>query len=194
MKSYGIYLSSAFLLLSVTVGCEKKQPEQSKPPEHIAATPHASSANSIAGVTWTVPNGWSEQPGRAMRVATYSVPATEGNTEDGEVAVFYFGGEQGGGVDANIERWINQFEAGAKHSMSEKKINGMAVKFVQVAGAYLAPAGPMMQSQGKKENFRLLGAIVEAPEGLVFFKFTGPAKTIAQTENDFNALIGSITK
>jgi hypothetical protein len=52
----------------------------------------------------------------------------------------------------------------------------------------------MMESQGKKENYRLLGAIVEAPEGLVFFKFTGPAKTIAAADTEFDALIGSVSK
>jgi hypothetical protein len=52
----------------------------------------------------------------------------------------------------------------------------------------------MMESQGKKENYRLLGAIVEAPEGLVFFKFTGPAKTIGASEAEFDAMIGTMAK
>jgi hypothetical protein len=36
------------------------------------------------------------------------------------------------------------------------------------------------------------GAIVEAPEGLVFFKLTGPLNTVAAAENDFNSLLGSV--
>jgi hypothetical protein len=50
----------------------------------------------------------------------------------------------------------------------------------------------MMQSQGKKEKFRLLGAIVEAPQGSVFFKFTGPANTVAAAEEEFDELIESL--
>jgi hypothetical protein len=52
----------------------------------------------------------------------------------------------------------------------------------------------MMAPTGKKENFRLLGAIVEGPQGSVFFKLTGPASTIAAAEQEFDALIGSLTK
>jgi hypothetical protein len=51
-----------------------------------------------------------------------------------------------------------------------------------------------MESTGKKTGFRLLGAIVAGPQGSVFFKLTGPAKTVAATEPEFNALIGSLTK
>jgi hypothetical protein len=84
----------------------------------------------------------------------------------------------------------------AKRTMerSSRDVNGMKVTLVKVSGTYLAPSGPMMQSQGKKENYRLLGAIVEGPEGSVFFKFTGPANTISAAEESFNTLISSLTK
>ncbi|MGA9120272.1 MAG: hypothetical protein WB699_12990, partial [Bacteroidota bacterium] len=62
------------------------------------------------------------------------------------------------------------------------------------AGSYLAPSGPMMMPSGKKDNFKLLGAIVEGAEGSVFFKFTGPAKTIDTSTPEFNAMIESIRK
>lgn len=94
----------------------------------------------------------------------------------------------------NIDRWVNQFENAGKPDRSTKEVNGLKVTLVEVAGTYLAPAGPMMQSQGKKENYKLLGAIVEAPDGSVFFKLTGPAKTVAAAEPDFNSMIDSITK
>ena len=71
---------------------------------------------------------------------------------------------------------------------------GLRVHRVALAGTYLAPGGPMMQSQGAKPNYRLLGAIVEAPGGLVFFKCTGPAATMTAAEKAFNALIASLTK
>jgi hypothetical protein len=70
----------------------------------------------------------------------------------------------------------------------------MKVTNVVITGAYLAPGGPMMQSQGKKDHFKLLGAIVEAPKGRVFFKFTGPEKTVDAAKADFESLVGSITK
>jgi hypothetical protein len=63
---------------------------------------------------------------------------------------------------------------------------------VDIKGTYLNPGGGMMQSQGEKPDYRLLGAIVEAPQGNVFFKLTGPAATVAAAEADFDALLASI--
>jgi hypothetical protein len=149
--------------------------------------------SSVAGVSWTVPSKWNAGPEKPMRVATYNIPAAEGDAEGGELGVFYFGSGQGGNVQMNIDRWFSQFENG-KPDQSSKEVNGMKVDLVKVAGTYLAPSGPMMQSSGKKSNYRLLGAIVAAPEGSVFFKLTGPAKTIVSAEADFNSLVGSLTK
>jgi len=33
-----------------------------------------------------------------------------------------------------------------------------------------------------KENFKLFGAIVDTPEGKLFFKMTGPAKTVQEPQ------------
>jgi hypothetical protein len=145
------------------------------------------------GIKWSVPRTWSDLPGSSMRVATYKVPGPKG-AEAGEVAVFFFGPGQGGSVDANVERWSRQFEGTPKPERAQKRVNGLAVTMVRLAGTYLAPGGPMMQSQGKRPDFRLLGAIVEAPEGLVFFKLTGPAATVGPAQADFDALVASFAK
>ncbi len=41
-------------------------------------------------------------------------------------------------------------------------------------------------------GYRLIGAIVEGPGGSVFFKLTGPAKTIAAQQKNFEQLLTSI--
>ena len=186
-----VLLAAGLVLLAA---CNKKQPESAaQMPQQAPGVVAAHDANAIAGIHWTRPEGWGVLPPRQMRIATYGVPAAEGDAEGGECAVFYFGSGQGGDIMANIDRWVNQFEDG-KPQQSLKEVNGLKVTLVQIAGTYLAPGGPMMQSQGKRGNYRLLGAIVDAPEGFVFFKFTGPAKTIAASESDFNKLVGSLSK
>lgn len=175
-------------------GCQKKEPDAPRPGQQQEMTSPHGSSNAVAGIRWSVPERWGEHPPRQMRVATYMVPPAEGDAEGGECAVFYFGSDQGGDVNANIERWAGQFEKAPAPTRTSKNVDGMNVTLVEIAGTYLAPAGPMMQSTGKKENFRLLGAIVEAPEGAVFFKFTGPSKTITGAEGEFNQLVGSMTK
>ena len=176
-------------------GCSKNQSDQNNQmQQRIAPVPATGSATAAAGVGWTVPKRWTMEPARQMRIATYGIPIAEGDTDAGECAVFYFGSGQGGDVEMNISRWVSQFENAQKPGRSERDVKGLHVTIVHIAGTYLAPGGPMMQSQGKRENYRLLGAIVGAPGGSVFFKLTGPAKTVSGAEQEFSDLIASITK
>ena len=144
-------------------------------------------AESASGVKWKAPAAWKNQGDRPMRAATYT---TGGDAEPGEVAVFYFGPGQGGGVQANIDRWIGQFPAktGAPKT-SKSTVAGMGVTMIDVSGTYGASSDKV-----DKPGYRMLGAIVEAPQGAVFFKFTGPAKTVAAHEAPFQGMIKAITK
>lgn len=146
-----------------------------------------------AGARWNVPAAWKTQAERPMRVATYEIPAAPGS-EAGECGVFYFGEGQGGSVEENLARWTQQFEAASTPKKTEKTVRGLRVHMIDVSGTYLATGGPMMKSQGKKPGYRLLGAIVEAPRGLIFFKCTGPAPTIGKAQADFESMIGSFVK
>ncbi len=195
-RSPTVLLVILFGLLISIGGCSKNQSEQDKQTQQsfTQAPPTGSSLPMAAGMGWTVPKRWATEPARQMRVATYGIPIAQGDTDAGECAVFYFGSGQGGDVETNISRWVSQFENVQKPERSEREVNGMHVTLVRIAGTYLAPGGPMMQSQGKRDNYRLLGAIVAAPEGSVFFKLTGPAKTVSAAENEFEEMIGSISK
>ena len=185
-----------FLLLGL-LGCSEKQSEQPQPlkePADLSRVHGGSVPNAVAGITWLIPSGWTTLPPRQTRVATYQVASADGLTEPAECGVFYFGSDKGGSVEANIERWVGQFEGGGEPSRSSKEVNGLQVELVQIGGAYLSPGGPMIQSQGEKDNFRLLGAIVSGPQGPVYFKLTGPEKTVRDAEKNFTALINSLKK
>jgi hypothetical protein len=157
-------------------------------------------AETAGGIAWTAPSAWKAQATRPMRAATYTVPKAAGDPEDGECAVFYFGPGQGGGVNENIQRWIGQFEApggGPADKLaktSKGTSGGLPVTRVDVTGNYKAAGGPMMQPTGSKPGYRMLGAIVEGPQGAVFFKFTAPAKTVAAQQPAFEKLIQSVSR
>jgi hypothetical protein len=160
----------------------------------VPAGPAGSSACAAAGVAWQLPKRWTIGPERPMRVATYAIPAAGGAQEGAECAVFHFGPNQGGDIDSNIRRWIGQFQPATSSKRSSKEVNGLKVDLVQIAGTYTAPAGPMMQSSGDKPDSRLLGAIVSAPQGLVFFKLTGPAKSVGAASKEFDGLVASFKR
>ena len=178
------------LLLSIS-GCSNKEKEAeiSKQPALTQGAP--ATASSAGGVSWTIPQRWKVAGERPMRVATYMVPSSDGG-EAGECAVFYFGSGQGGDVRSNIDRWIAQFENPSKPVESTIESNGLKVTTVTTTGTFLAPAGPMMESQGKKAGYTLMGAIVEAPGGSVFFKLTGPSATIGEAREEFGELLESL--
>jgi hypothetical protein len=152
-------------------------------------------ADSVAGIQWTPPANWKVQPQRPMRAATYDVPATAGDSENAECAVFYFGQGQGGGVQANIDRWLGQFQEKPSAPPTPKKqtIGGVSVTTIEHGGTFLA-GGPMQPNKTPKPGYYMVGAIIEAPEGNVFFKLTGPAKTVKAQRAAFDKMISSIKK
>jgi len=164
------------------------------PPGGVAAPPAGNSLTAAAGLTWTLPTGWTIAGPRSMRVATYAIPAAPGDAEGAECAVFYFGAGQGGGVDANLRRWIGQFQPATGSKRWAKKVNGLPVSLVDVSGTYAAHGGSMSQAQGGKPGRRLLGAIVEGPQGAVFFKLAGSAKSVAAAGRSFDELVGSLKR
>ncbi len=133
-----------------------------------------------------------------MRAATYSVASTAGDTGNAECVVYFFGSGQGGSVEANLERWKGQVVGAdgkpADAKIAKRTIHGMAVTTIDVSGDYTGMGGPMAASKSVQSNYRLLGAIVEGPGGNVFLKFTGPAKTIAASQPDFEKLLNSFDK
>jgi len=155
-------------------------------------------AEQAGGLTWTAPPEWQAQGERPMRAATYSIPAARGDLEPAELAVFYFGESSGGGVDANVKRWVDQFQkadgtSAAKDAKVKKEtIAGLPATAVDVKGTYTG--GSMMGPSTPKPGYRLLGAIVEGPGGNVFFKLTGPEKTVSSAEKSFRKLLDGLKK
>lgn len=135
----------------------------------------------IAGVMWDVPTAW--KPVRAhspMRKAQLSLPGESG---DAEFVIYHFGRGEGGGTQANIQRWASQFKSDGHGTPTPEtktiEANGLKSTIVDVVGTY-APA-PMMggAAAAPKPDYALYGVIVEGgPEGSLFVKVTGPKKTI----------------
>lgn len=157
-------------------------------------------AESVAGISWTAPASWKSLGEKPMRAATYAVTPAPGDADPAECAVYYFGPGQGGSVQANIDRWVGQFEqANGKPSkevatIQKRTIHGLSVSTVDVSGSYGGMGGPMAATHVKKPGYRMLAAIVEAPQGAVFFKFTGPVKTVKANQASFEKMLDSVKK
>lgn len=156
------------------------------------------SADSAGGLEWTAPTGWESQA-RPMRAANYVVPAADG-AQPGELAVYYFGPGQGGSVEMNVKRWIGQFRApdgGPADSLVKREdetINGIEVTVIDLTGTYLFKPFPMAPKAQERPGYRMLAAIAQGADAPVFFKLTAPAKTTAEAEAKFDAMLASLKK
>ncbi len=194
-------LSAAVVALLAVAACDrpKEPPAGTQPVVSVAQSPAAPApaptpAPSPSSVKWTDPPRWQRQAATSpMRKASYKVPKTGSDAEDGDVSVFHFGAGQGGGIEPNVERWVGQFKGVDKSQVkrSSRSANGMVQNIVEIErGTFSSgmPGGPTTP----KADYALLGAIVEAPDGNWFFKMTGPAATVKKAREEFMALLDSI--
>ena len=144
------------------------------------------------------PAGWKKEEPTAMqknfRKYQFRIAKADGDKEDAEVVVFFFGAGGGGTKDANLQRWKGQFKTSdgkpAAAQEAKRTVNGLPVSTVDTSGEYSGMGGPMTTAP-TVSGYRLLGAIIEAPGGMLFIKFTGPIKTVAANQQKFEQLLAS---
>lgn len=146
------------------------------PADHGAMTAHAASGTfDSEGLQWTAPEGWQDGGERMMRLVTYTIGGVE----------CYVTSLQGdaGGVDANINRWVEQMgqevlDEAALAALPRIAILGQEAPMVEVSGKYTDMAGV------EKDAYKLLGTVLPMGDQTLFVKMTGPgAEVDAQKQN-----------
>lgn len=132
-------------------------------------------------LTLKVPSTWKEEPNPTnMRLATYSTPAVEGDTDRGELSISTFKGG-GGPVGANLERWVKQFTGKGKTAKIKKGMAGESVYYLaDITGTYNKSVGPPIMGKTKAvPGYRMLGVMLQLKDkGVYFIKLTGPDASI----------------
>ncbi|CAG0961260.1 hypothetical protein PHYC_00739 [Phycisphaerales bacterium] len=190
-------------LTFLAAACEKKSPPPpaapapttnpapTTPPAAPSTPAPAGNSVSALGVNFTVPAGWqSAPPSNSMRLAEINVPDASGDPAKACLIVF---STAGGSVQSNMDRWAGQVAdasgAPSKGEVKTRDIAGLKVSTAEFTGSY---AG--MGDGPAKENWMLRGAIIEAPEGLLFIKMTGPAEQMSAAGPAFNTMIDNLSK
>jgi hypothetical protein len=149
-------------------------------------------------LAFTAPKGWTKkQPRTRIIEVEFEISAAKGDENPGRFTMMGAGGD----VQANIDRWFGQFEqpggADSKEKAKVEKLTvaGKTVHYVDLAGTYKdSPSGPFAGGKTiKRENYRMLAAIVETKEaGNYFLKFYGPKATVAENEMAFKGMLESL--
>ena len=135
---------------------------------------------------------WQSVPPGGMRKAWLTIGDPKDPTKSGDVIFFHFGPGMGGGVDANIARWVGQFtpdKPDEKPVIEKAEVEGVKLTRVRMEGTFASgmPGGPTTPLK----NYAMLGVIVESPNGDVFVKFTGPAEMVKTASGAFEELVRS---
>jgi len=136
--------------------------------------------------TWTLPASWEPRQGSAMRVVTVG-PRGAAKTE---CYLFFLPGD-GGGIDANINRWRDQVGQG---DLTAQEI--AALERIDVLGtkAVLLKAQGKFKGMGSAEieGAMLFGAVIPKESYLLTAKMQGPADEMAGEWDNFVAFCKSI--
>jgi hypothetical protein len=184
----------------------KEMPARTAPATAGSPThePAGASPVELAGMAFLPPEAWTDQGASGMRKASFTYGPVGEDEMPAEVTVFYFGSGQGGDIESNIRRWIGQMDPPEGQKIEEvvrrsrvTTRTGFEVHFVEVDGTYQRSMGGGPMTGGRTKAFpgwRMVGAIIEAPEGNVFFKLVGPDETARAMEESYREMLATAVK
>jgi hypothetical protein len=150
----------------------------------------------IAGISFTPPSHWKNLEASGMRQAQFRLAPVGNDSAEGEVNIYYFGPQSGGGVQANLQRWVGQIilpdgsDASTATQYDTFTADGMAGHLVALNGTYKSGGGrPMGGETQLLPGYRLVGVVLEGPEGSLFFKLTGPEATAGVMETELLKMV-----
>ena len=133
-------------------------------------------------LTIDVPETWKKrEPKSKMRLAEFEIPPVGGDREAGELVVFYFGTRGAGGLQANVARWVAQFESeGREVRTYSGKATAGSYALVDLAGTYNKPVGPPIQRRSKRTpDARVVNVFLQTEKGDCFLKLAGGKNTVS---------------
>ncbi len=143
-------------------------------------------SEAAAMLLWDLPAGWIERAASAMRVANFAVAGSD----EAECYLTILAGD-GGGVGANVNRWLAQMQrpalvAAQIDELPRSKLFHRDAVLLDVEGTFTGMSGGSAQA-----GRRLLGLLLVDPNGSAFLKFVGPADVVEREKNAFFSLAES---
>lgn len=199
-------ITLSFLLGCALTGCQRHDtietyqvPKEARVAPSMAPSPMAAPAANASpgepllpaagagGISWTRPDGWTEQPPSSMRVGSFLVRGSNGQTAD--MSIIPLSGTAGGDL-ANINRWRSQInlepitEAELPRDSRLITPGGRPMRLVDIVSRDL-----LIENRYKK---RLIAAIYLRGGQTWFFKLTGEDATVEAAEPAFLNFLQSL--
>ncbi len=187
MRSFQIYVCLLFTLTSTpTILFAQDQSGDDTPTVFTIAD---------GEIQFSATNKWEKvKPRSNMLDAEFRIPKVGGDERDGRLIIM----GAGGSVKANIDRWAGQFTTAKgkpveDFELTETKVAGQSVHLMDISGTFADSMGGPVSPKTKRENYRMLGSVIETEKlGKYFVKLYGPKATIDANSDAFKALIQSM--
>ncbi len=143
----------------------------------------------------TLPTGWaSRSPSSSMRLAEFTTPSVAGN--GAEVIAYFFGGGQGGSVEANLARWHAQFSNPSGQPVEQKLLtpqpSAFKITIAEYRGTYARGIGAGSAPDAALPNHVLIAAIAETPKGTITFQLFGPSAAVDAQREPFISFVSAL--
>jgi len=184
--------AGACLVLALA-GCSGKDITSYRVPKDAGAAASAPSAVATApgaqpGLHWDVPAPWQPQAASGLRVASYLTPGKAGGA-GADVSVVTFGGA-GGDTLANINRWRGQLKLAP---ISAEQLPA-EVSALEAPAGHFSVADIRGEPADGRAAARILGAWLEEPGQVWFFKMMGPEDVVESQKEAFFQFIRSVSQ
>ena len=151
----------------------------------------------VGNLKFIIPSKWKIEPVESpARGGQWRIPPLRPDGEGGRVFAFYFGPGVGGSPQDNIEAWIGTMFNVDGHPAAEKvkqhQANGLKITQVVLFGTYNQVVSLPGVPPVAKPNYGLLGAVIENPQGNIYWRFTGPEPLVTANLPLFDKLIDSL--
>jgi hypothetical protein len=142
----------------------------------------------LEAITFTAPEAWQrKEQSSSFVVAEFALPGTEGDDADGRLTI----STAGGSLQANIDRWKDQFGGDPENATQEEiDVGGVKATLVDFSGDFSDQRGPFAPAVTRKD-YRMVAAILPIDGELHFVKATGPRKTIEAHADEIKQFVAS---
>lgn len=144
----------------------------------------------VRDLTLQVPSNWvQEEPKSKLRLTQFRIPGKEG--KNAELMVFSFGASD---LEANIKRWISQYEPeGRTATIFSGDSNQGKYFLVDITGTYKKSVGPPIagKTEPVKDSGTLAVVLVIKDKGVYYLKLNGPKETVAAQRTPLRTAMGA---
>ncbi|MHC4809739.1 MAG: hypothetical protein ACYTEV_05170 [Planctomycetota bacterium] len=173
---------------TATPGASPAAPDLPAPSGEGRSTDEHPRVASFAGLRGPKPATWQWQSPRPMRAGNWTIPGRNGG-DFAELTAFV---GIGGGVEANLTRWVGQFRSPEMRMVEPERWEldvpglGSTAAMIQIVGEFAGMTGTYRPGQA------LLGAVLESPVGPVQLKLTGPEEVVLGVREQFEAMVAGL--